>query len=81
MLVVRLLSIRSFTTAEWNLVPENSDIGHLLPVVMTRNGRYSAAKLVSKLPEAKRKVLQTAAMCLSRFVHHDVAEQILVRCV
>ena len=80
-LVVRLLSIRSLTTAEWNIIPENSEIGHLLPVVMTRDGRYSAAKLVSKLPAEKRKVIQTAMMCLSRFLSHDLVERIVVQCV
>jgi len=49
--------------------------------VMTRDGRDAAAKLVSKLSEEQQKVLETATMCLSRFVSRDVAEQILVRCV
>ena len=48
---------------------------------MARDGRDAAAKLVSKLPEEKKKVLETVAMCLSRVVLRDVAEQILVRCV
>ena len=80
-LVECILADRALTDYEWDLMSPDSDIGHLLPVVMTRDGRDAAAKLVSKLPEEKRKVLQTAAMCLSHFVHHDVAEQILVRCV
>jgi ankyrin repeat protein len=80
-LIIRILADRALTDDEWDLVPPNSDIGYLLPVVMTRDGRDAAAKLVSKLPEDKRHALETAMMCLSRFVHHDVAEQILVRCV
>ena len=47
---------------------------------MTRDGRDAAAKLVARLPKEKQKVLETAAMCLSRVVLRDVAEQILVRC-
>ena len=78
---VRVLEDRSLTDDEWDLVPLGSDIGHLLPVVMIRDGRDAAAKLVSKLPEQKRYVLETATMCLSRVVLRDVAEQILVRCV
>jgi hypothetical protein len=80
-LAVRVLVARSLTDDEWDVIPEKSDIGHLLPVVMTRDGRDAAAKLVSKLPEEKQTVLETATMCLSRFVSRDVAEQILVRCV
>jgi ankyrin repeat protein len=80
-LVVRVLAERSLTDDEWILVPKDSDIGHLLPVVMARDGRDVAAKLVSRLHEEKRKVLETAAMCLSRFVFRDVTEYILVRCV
>jgi len=81
MIAVRVLADRALTEDEWDLVLPNSDIGHLLPVVMTRDGRDAAAKLVDRLPEDKRKVLETVAMCLSRFVSRDVAEQILVRCV
>jgi ankyrin repeat protein len=81
MIAVHVLAYRDLTDDEWGLVPEESDIGHLLPVVMDRYGRNAAAKLVARLPKEKQKVLETAAMCLSRFVHHDVAEQILVRCV
>jgi len=80
-LAVSALFTRSLSADEWDVIPEGSDIGYLLPVVMARDGRDAAAKLVSKLPAEKRKVLQTAAMCLSRFVHHDVAEQILGGCV
>jgi len=80
-LAVRILADRVLTDDEWDAIPEESDIGHLLPVVMTRDGRDAAAKLVSRLSEEKQKVLETAAMCLSHFVHHDVVEQILVRCV
>jgi hypothetical protein len=91
-LAVRILADRVLTDIEWDVIPRESDIewdvipresdiGHLLPIVMTRDGRDAAAKLVSRLPEEGRKALETAAMCLSRFVHHDVAEQILVRCV
>jgi ankyrin repeat protein len=81
-LIIRILADRALADDEWNLIPEESDIGHLLPVVMVRDGRDAATKLVSKLPAEKRKVLETVAMCLSRFfVHNDMAEQILVRCV
>jgi ankyrin repeat protein len=80
-LAVRVLADRDLTDDEWDLIPPGSDVGHLLPVVMTRDGRDAAAKLVSKLPAEKQKVLETATMCMSRFVSRDVAEQILVRCV
>ena len=80
-LIVRILADRTLTNDEWDLVPVDSDIGHCLPVVMTRDGRDAAAKLVSKLPAEKQKVLETVAMCLNRFVLRDVVEQILVRCV
>ena len=80
-LVIRMLADRALTGDEWDIVPPDSDIGYLLPVVMTRDGRDASAKLVSKLPAVKRKVLETAAMCLSRVVLRDVAEQIMVRCV
>ena len=76
-----ILTKRALEDDEWGLVPTDFDIGHLLPAVMTRDGRDAAAKLVSRLPEEKRKVLKTATMCLSRLVSRDVAEQILVRCV
>jgi hypothetical protein len=81
MLVVRILVDRALTNDEWDLVPPDSDIGHLLPVVMTRDGRDAAAKLVSRLPEAKRKVLETATMCLSHFVRRDLVERIVVKCM
>ena len=80
-LAVRVLADRALTDDEWDLIPADSDIGYLLPAVMTRDGRGAAAKLVSKLPAEKQKVLETAAMCLNRFVLRDVVEQILVRCV
>jgi hypothetical protein len=80
-LAVHILAERSLTDDEWDFVPKDSDIGHLLPVVMARDGRDATAKLVSRLSEEKQKVLETATMCLSRFVSRDVAEQILVRCV
>jgi ankyrin repeat protein len=80
-LIIRILADRALTDDEWDLVPPDGDLGHLLPVVMARDGRDAAAKLVSKLPEEKRKVLETATMCLSRVVLRDVAEQILVRCM
>jgi ankyrin repeat protein len=80
-LIIRMLAERDLTDDEWGLVPEESDIGHLLPAVMTRDGRDAAAKLVARLPKEKQKVLETAAMCLSRFVSRDVAEQIMIRCV
>ena len=76
-----MLADRSLTDDEWELVPVDSDIGYLLPVVMTRDGRDAAAKLVARLPKEKQKVLETVMMCLSRVVLSDVAEQILVRCV
>ena len=75
-----ILTKRALEDDEWGLVPTDFDIGYLLSVVMTRDGRDAAAKLVARLPEVKRKALETAAMCLSRFVSYDVAEQILVRC-
>ena len=80
-LIVRILAGRALTDDEWNLIPPGSDLGSLLPTVMVRDGRDAAAKLVSRLPEEKRKVLETATMCVNRFVSRDVAEQILVRCV
>jgi len=80
-LAVHILAERSLTDDEWDFVPKDSDIGHLLPVVMARDGRDAVAKLVSKLPEEQQKILETIAMCLSRFIARDVAEQILVRCV
>ena len=80
-LIIRILADRDLTDDEWGLVPEESDIGHLLPVVMVRDGRDAAGKLVARLPKEKQKVLETAAMCLSRFVSRDVAEQIMIRCV
>ena len=76
-----ILTKRALEDDEWGLVPTDFDIGYLLSVVMTRDGRDAAAKLVARLPEVTRKVLETATMCLSRFVSRDVAEQILVRCV
>jgi ankyrin repeat protein len=80
-LIIRILADRDLTDDEWGLVPEESDIGHLLPAVMVRDGRDAAAKLVARLPAKTREVLETAAMCLSRFVSRDVAEQIMIRCV
>jgi hypothetical protein len=80
-IIIRILTDRSLADAEWDLITTVMNIGPLLPVVMTRYGRAEAAKLVSKLSSEKRKVLETVAMCLSRFVSRDVAEQILVRCV
>ena len=80
-LAVRILAVRVLTDDEWDVVPEGSDIGNLLPVVMIRDGRDAAAKLVSKLPAEKQKVLETAMLCLSRFVSSDLVEQIAVRCV
>jgi ankyrin repeat protein len=80
-LIIRILADRDLTDDEWGLVPEESDIGHLLPVVMVRDGRDAAAKLVARLPKEKQKVLETASMCLSRVVSRDVAEQIMMQCV
>ena len=80
-LVECILAKRALADCEWDIIPTVINIGPLLPVVMTRYGRDAAAKLVSKLPEEKRKALETATLCLSRFVSRDVAEQILVRCV
>jgi ankyrin repeat protein len=80
-LVVHVITARALTEDEWDLVPPGSDIGHLLRVVMARDGRDAAAKLVSRLPEEKRKILETAMMCLSRSVSHDLVERIAVHCV
>ena len=80
-LVVHVIADRALTEDEWDLVPPNSDIGHLLRVVLTRDGLDAAAKLVSRLPEEKRKVLENAMLCLSRFVSRDLVERIVVRCV
>jgi ankyrin repeat protein len=80
-LVVRVLAERSLTDVEWDLISPDSDIGYLLPVVMARDGRDAAAKLVSKFPMEKQKVLETAMTCLSRVVSRDLVEQIAVRCV
>ena len=80
-LVECILSKRALTDDEWDLVPPDSDIGYLLPAVMTRDGRDAAAKLVSRLSKKKQKALETATLGLSRFVSRDVAEQILVHCV
>ena len=80
-LAVRVLADRALTDDEWGLVPPGSDVGHLLPVVMTRDGRDAAAKLVARLPKEKQKVLETVAMCLSRVVLRDVVERIAVLCV
>ena len=80
-LVECILAKRALADDEWDLITTVMNIGPLLPVVLARYGRDAAAKLVSKLPEEKQKVLETATMCLSRFVSRDVAEQILVRCV
>ena len=80
-LAVCILADRFLTDDEWDLIPTDFDIGSMLPVVMTRDGRDAAAKLVARMPKEKQKVLGTAVMCLSRFVSRDVAEQILVRCV
>jgi cytohesin len=79
-LIIRILTDRSLTDAEWDLITTVMNIGYLLPIVLARYGRDAAAKLVSRLPEDKRKVLETVAMCLSRFVSRDLIEPILVRC-
>ena len=81
LIAVHVLAERALTDDEWGLVPPGSDVGHLLPVVMTRDGRDAAAKLVARLPKEKQKVLETAAMCLSRVVLRDVVERIAVLCV
>ena len=81
LIAVRILADRALTDGEWDLISRGSDIGHLLPVVMARDGRDAAAKLVARLSKEKQNVLETAAMCLSRFVSYDVMEQILVRCM
>jgi hypothetical protein len=78
---VRVLVDRALTNDEWDLIPPGSDLGYLLPVVMARDGRNAAAKLVSRLPEGKRKVLETVAMCMSRVVLRDLVERIAVQCV
>jgi len=79
-LIIRILTDRSLTDAEWDLITTVMNIGPLLPIVLALYGRDAAAKLVSRLPEDKRKVLETVAMCLSRFVSRDLIEPILVRC-
>jgi hypothetical protein len=81
LIAVRILADRALTDDEWDLIPVDSDIGHLLPVVMTRDGMDAAAKLVARLPEEQQKVLETAMMHLSRFVSRDLVEQIAIRCV
>jgi ankyrin repeat protein len=81
LLAVRMLADLSLTNDEWDFIPPGSDVGHLLPVVMTRDGRDAAGKLVARLSEEKQKVLETVAMCVSHLVPRDLAEQILVRCV
>ena len=81
MLAVRILAERNLTDDEWDLVPLDSDIGHLLPAVLARDGLDATAKLVSRLPEEKRKVLENAMLCLSRFVSRDLVERIAVQCV
>ena len=79
-LIICILTDRSLADAEWDLITTVMNIGPLLPIVLARYGRDAAAKLVSRLPEDKRKVLETVAMCLSRFVSRDLIEPILVRC-
>ena len=80
-LVECILNYRALRNDEWDLAPAIIDLGHLLPVVMTRDGLDAAAKLVSRLPEEKRKVLENAMLCLSRFVSRDLVERIAVQCV
>ena len=80
-LAVRVLADRALTDDEWGLVPPGSDVGHLLPVVMTRDGRDAAAKLVARLSEEKKMILEMATLCLSRVVLRDVVERIAVLCV
>lgn len=81
LIAVRILADRALTDDEWDLITPNCDIVHLLPVVMARDGRDAAAKLVARLPEQKQKVLETAMIHLSRFVSRDLVEQIAIRCV
>jgi hypothetical protein len=80
-LVECILANRALADYEWDIIPMVMDIGPLLPIVMARDGRDAAAKLVSRLPEEKRKVLETVTMCLSRVVLRDLVERITVRCV
>jgi hypothetical protein len=80
-LVECILAERALRNDEWDIISTVMNIGPLLPVVMTRYGRDASAKLVSKLPEEKRKVLENAMMCLSRLVSHDLVDRIAVQCV
>lgn len=80
-LVECTLKVRALADYEWDIIPTVMNIGQLLPIVLTRYGRDAAAKMMSKLPEEKRKALETTTLGLSRLVSRDVAEQILVRCV
>ena len=77
---MRTLSDRALTDHEWDLVPPDSDVGRLLPVVLARDGQDAAARLVSRLPDQTRRVLATAAMCLSRRIPRDLIDPILVHC-
>ena len=56
-------------------------IDPVMALVMARDGRAQAEKLVSFVTEENRRVLKTAVMCLSRFVPRELVEQIIVKCV
>ena len=81
-LVVRMLSGRALRDDEWALVPlGTAGLGSMLPVVLARDGRDAAAKLVSLLPAADREVLETVAMSLGCKLPCDLLGLILVQCV
>ena len=80
-LVECILAKRALADYEWDLITTVMNIGSLLPITMTRYGRDAAAKLVSRLPDQKRKILETTTMCLSRFVSRDMVERIAIQCV
>ena len=80
-LIIRILTERALADAEWDLITTVMNIGPLLPIVLARYGRDAAAKLVSRLPEDKRKVLETATMCLSRCLPRELVCMIAIRCV
>jgi len=81
LLAVRIVEDRPLTDDEWDLIPAIIDLGYLLPTVLARDGRDVAGKLVSRLPEEKRKVLENAMMCLSHVVLRDLIGRIAAQCM
>ncbi|AGE56187.1 ankyrin repeat PH and SEC7 domain containing protein [Paramecium bursaria Chlorella virus NE-JV-1] len=82
MLIVRTLSERALRDDEWALVPPSTTgLGSMLRVVLARDGRDAAAKLVSLLPAADREVLETVAMSLGCKLPRDVIDLILTQSV